>query len=114
LEHQSRESRPQLFISHETIMVTPARSSAMNSASPMRSATFLYYTLAVQRSSLARRNLAVLSLHMQAWHEEQAREGAREASPKRMDRTEECVWLYELEHIPFLPKLWPSPVRKSS
>jgi hypothetical protein len=51
----------------------------------------LYYTLAVRRSSLARRNLAVLSLHMQALHEEQAREDAREASPKRMDRTEECV-----------------------
>jgi hypothetical protein len=61
---------------------------------PPSSATLFLY----QWSSLARGNLAVMCLHRQRLHEEQAREGAREANPKRMDLAEEMVGLHEHAH----------------
>ncbi len=41
-----------------------------------------------------------MSLHWQTLHEEHAREGAREASPKRIDLAEELVVLHErAQHV---------------
>ncbi len=45
--------------------------------------------------SSAQRTSSVMSLHRQKLHEEHAREGAREASPKRIDLAKEMVGLHE-------------------
>jgi hypothetical protein len=61
----------------------------------------LCYTLSdTDGPSGAEGKRTVMSLHRPTVHEQEAREGAREASPKRLERAEERVWLYEqAQHV---------------
>jgi len=65
----------------------PSHAQVLSVVVPPASATFFLY----RRSSLTRGNFAVKSLHRQTVHEEQARKGAREASPKHLERAEAYV-----------------------